>query len=144
MHSVLIADDSQTFSDALSASLRREGFQVFVARNGMEALNVLRYVQVDLVLLDLAMEPMSGIEFLRAARCNPRFATTPAIVVTANDSPGVTEKVRGMGIKDLLRKGSFSVAQLVKRMRELLAEQRERFLACAAGPQHLEASIYLG
>ena len=144
MSSILIADDSKVFADALGASLRREGFQVFVARDGVEALNILRYVHVDVVLLDLSMEPMSGMEFLRAARCDPRYASTPAIVVTGDDNPQVSEKVWGMGIKDLLRKGSFSVTQLVGRVREIISEQRERFAALAAGPQHLEASIYLG
>jgi two-component system chemotaxis response regulator CheY len=144
MSSILIADDSKVFADALGASLRREGFQVFVARDGVEALNILRYVHVDVVLLDLSMEPMSGMEFLRAARCDPRYASTPAIVVTGDDNPQVSEKVWGMGIKDLLRKGSFSVGELVGRVREVITEQSERFAALAAGPQHLEASIYLG
>jgi CheY-like chemotaxis protein len=144
MQSILIADDSEVFTEALGATLRREGFQVFLARDGTEALNVLRYVQVDLVLLDLSMEPMGGIDFLRAARCDPRYTSTPAIVVTGDENPQVSEKVWSMGIKDLLRKGSFSVAQLVNRMRQVLAEQRERLAACTSGPQTIEASIYLG
>jgi CheY-like chemotaxis protein len=144
MHNVLIADDSDMFAGALGASLRREGFQVYLARDGFEALSVLRFVQVDILLLDLAMEPMSGIELLRAARCDPRYAATPAIVLTGSDSPQLAEKARGMGINDLLRKGSFSVGQLVSRVRQIIAEQSERFAACAVGPQHLEASIYLG
>jgi two-component system, OmpR family, response regulator RegX3 len=66
--SVLVVEDEDSFVDALTLGLTREGFSVSVARDGAEALEVFDDVQPDLVLLDVMLPKMSGIDVCRQLR----------------------------------------------------------------------------
>src|SRR5687768_14921766 len=81
---VLIVDDEEVLRDVLDAVLRREGFDIVTASTGEEALNILEGEEVDLVILDVMLPGISGIDTLRAIRiANP---TLPVIVITAFSS----------------------------------------------------------
>jgi DNA-binding NtrC family response regulator len=81
---ILIVDDEEVLRDVLDAVLRREGFEVIPAASGEEALNVLEGEDVDLVILDVMLPGISGIDTLRAIRiANPHL---PVIVITAFSS----------------------------------------------------------
>jgi two-component system response regulator PilR (NtrC family) len=78
---ILIVDDEEVLRDVLDAVLRREGFEIITAASGEEALNVLDGEEVDLVILDVMLPGISGIDTLRAIRIsNPAL---PVIVITA-------------------------------------------------------------
>ena len=77
---VLLAEDDESFIDALVIGLSREGFDVSVARDGNEALRLFTSVQPDLVLLDLMLPRLSGIDVCRSIRAR---STVPIIMVTA-------------------------------------------------------------
>ena len=78
---VLLAEDDESFIDALVIGLAREGFDVTVARDGNEALRLFALVEPDLVLLDLMLPRLSGIDVCRSIRAR---STVPIIMVTAN------------------------------------------------------------
>ena len=81
---VLIVDDEEVLRDVLEVVLRREGFDVVLAASGEEALNVLDTEEVDLVILDVMLPGISGIDTLRAVRIsNPNL---PVVVITAFSS----------------------------------------------------------
>ncbi|MFZ2492273.1 MAG: sigma-54 dependent transcriptional regulator [Thermoanaerobaculia bacterium] len=81
---ILIVDDEEVLRDVLDVVLRREGFDIILAASGEEALNVLDREEVDLVILDVMLPGISGIDTLRAIRiANP---TLPVIVITAFSS----------------------------------------------------------
>ncbi|HYK00805.1 MAG TPA: response regulator, partial [Thermoanaerobaculia bacterium] len=81
---ILIVDDEEVLRDVLDVMLRREGFECLSAASGEEALNVLETEEVDLVVLDVMLPGISGIDTLRAIRIsNP---TLPVIVITAFSS----------------------------------------------------------
>ncbi|HEX9161772.1 MAG TPA: sigma-54 dependent transcriptional regulator [Thermoanaerobaculia bacterium] len=81
---ILIVDDEEVLRDVLEAVLRREGFDVVLAASGEEGLNVLDNDEVDLVILDIMLPGISGIDTLRAIRiANPNL---PVIVITAFSS----------------------------------------------------------
>ena len=81
---ILIVDDEEVLRDVLDAVLRREGFDVLSASTGEEALNLLESEEFDLVILDVMLPGISGIDTLRAIRiANP---TLPVIVITAFSS----------------------------------------------------------
>src|ERR1051325_10046349 len=81
---ILIVDDEEVLRDVLEVVLRRENFDVVLASSGEEALNVLDTEEVDLVILDIMLPGISGIDTLRAVRIsNP---TLPVIVITAFSS----------------------------------------------------------
>src|SRR3954469_7317472 len=113
---VLVVEDEESFSDALSYMLRREGFEVAVAGTGPDALSEFDRVGPDLVLLDLMLPGMSGTEVCRALR---QRSNVPVIMLTARDSE--IDKVVGLelGADDSVTK-PFSARELVARIRAVL------------------------
>jgi two-component system, OmpR family, response regulator RegX3 len=113
---VLVVEDEESFSDALSFMLRREGFEVAVAATGPEALTEFDRNGADLVLLDLMLPGLSGTEVCRKIR---QTSNVPVIMLTARDSE--IDKVVGLelGADDYVTK-PFSSRELVARMRAVL------------------------
>jgi two-component system response regulator RegX3 len=116
MTRVLVVEDEESFSDALSYMLRREGYEVAVAGSGVDALAMFDRNGADLVLLDLMLPGLSGTEVCRALRQRSRV---PIIIVTARDSE--VDKVVGLelGADDYVTK-PFSSRELVARIRAVL------------------------
>ena len=121
MTRVLVVEDEESFSDALSFMLRREGYEVGVAADGAAALDEFDRHGADLVLLDLMLPGISGTEFCRTLR---QKSTVPIIMVTAKD--GEVDKVVGLelGADDYVTK-PFSSRELVARIRAVLRRRGE-------------------
>jgi two-component system response regulator RegX3 len=113
---VLVVEDEESFSDALSYLLRREGYDVAVAASGPEAIALFERSGADLVLLDLMLPGLSGTEVCRAIR---QRSAVPIIIVTARDAE--VDKVVGLelGADDYVTK-PFSSRELVARIRAVL------------------------
>ena len=111
---VLIVDDEPAIRRAIRPSLMELGFQIFEASRGEEALQLLRSTPVDVVLLDINMPGIGGIETLRRIRSSaPRL---PVLMVTVRD--GEEEKVEALelGADDYVTK-PFSIRELIARIR---------------------------
>jgi len=113
---VLVVDDEESFSDALSYMLRREGFEVCVAATGTAALTEFDRMGPDIVLLDLMLPEMPGTEVCQQLR---KKSNVPIIMVTARDSE--IDKVVGLeiGADDYVTK-PYSPRELVARIRAVL------------------------
>jgi two-component system response regulator RegX3 len=118
---VLVVEDEESFSDALSYLLRREGYDVAVAASGPEAIALFERSGADLVLLDLMLPGLSGTEVCRAIR---QRSVVPIIIVTARDAE--VDKVVGLelGADDYVTK-PFSSRELVARIRAVLRRGTE-------------------
>jgi two-component system response regulator RegX3 len=118
---VLVVEDEESFSDALSYMLRKEGFEVAVAATGSEALNEYDKAGADIVLLDLMLPEKSGTEVCRELRST---SNVPIIMVTARDSE--VDKVVGLeiGADDYVTK-PYSPRELVARIRAVLRRNAE-------------------
>ncbi len=123
---VLVAEDEDSFVEALVLGLKREGFLVQVARDGAEALDRFDSVRPDLVLLDLMLPKVSGIDVCRSIRAR---STVPIIIVTAKGAEIDTVVGLEVGADDYVTKPY--------RMRELVARMRA---ALRRAPQPSEAS----
>lgn len=121
MTRVLVVEDEESFSDALSFMLRREGYEVGVAADGATALDEFDRHGADLVLLDLMLPGISGTEVCRTLR---QRSAVPIIMVTAKD--GEVDKVVGLelGADDYVTK-PFSSRELVARIRAVLRRRGE-------------------
>ena len=121
MTRVLVVEEEESFSDALSFMLRREGYEVGVAADGASALDEFDRHGADLVLLDLMLPGISGTEVCRTLR---QRSTVPIIMVTAKD--GEVDKVVGLelGADDYVTK-PFSSRELVARIRAVLRRRGE-------------------
>jgi two-component system response regulator RegX3 len=129
---ILVVEDEESFSDALSFLLRREGFEVSIAGTGPDAITEFDRTGADLVLLDLMLPGLSGTEVCRAIRAKSQV---PVIMLTAKD--GEVDKVVGLeiGADDYVTK-PFSSRELVARIRAVL---RRRGDAEPAAPAAVEA-----
>jgi two-component system, OmpR family, response regulator RegX3 len=118
---VLVVEDEESFSDALSYMLRREGFEVAVCPTGPDALEAFDRDGADLVLLDLMLPGLPGSEVCRTLR---ERSNVPVIMLTAKDSE--IDKVVGLelGADDYVTK-PFSSRELVARMRAVLRRRGE-------------------
>jgi two-component system response regulator RegX3 len=113
---VLVVEDEESFVDALTVGLAREGFRVRVARDGVEALDLFDIVQPDLVLLDVMLPRISGIDVCREIRSKSRV---PIIMVTAKSSEIDTVVGLEVGADDYVSK-PYRLRELVARMRAAL------------------------
>jgi two-component system response regulator RegX3 len=116
---VLVVEDEESFSDALSYMLRKEGFEVAIAATGTQAVTEFDRTGADIVLLDLMLPEMSGTEVCRQLRTR---SNVPIIMVTARDSE--IDKVVGLeiGADDYVTK-PYSPRELVARIRAVLRRQ---------------------
>jgi two-component system response regulator RegX3 len=113
---ILVVEDEDSFIDALTVGLKREGFRVQLARDGAEALEVFDAVQPDLVLLDVMLPKLSGIDVCRELRTRSKV---PIIMVTAKGSEIDTVVGLEVGADDYVTK-PYRLRELVARMRAVL------------------------
>jgi two-component system response regulator RegX3 len=121
MTRVLVVEDEESFSDALSYMLRREGFEAVVAASGPQALEEFDRSGADIVLLDLMLPGLPGTEVCRALRSR---SGVPIIMLTAKDAE--IDKVVGLelGADDYVTK-PYSARELVARIRAVLRRRGE-------------------
>lgn len=113
---VLVVEDEESFVEALKVGLKREGFRVEVARDGMQALDMFDLVQPDVILLDVMLPNMSGIDVCRQLR---KKTMTPIIMVTAKGAEIDTVVGLEVGADDYVTK-PYRLRELVARMRAVL------------------------
>jgi two-component system cell cycle response regulator len=135
---VLVVDDMLANVRLLEAKLSAEYFEVTTAMNGIEALECMHRARPDIVLLDVMMPGMDGIEVCRRIKSNPKTHHIPIIMVTALDQP--EDRVRGLeaGADDFLSKplddlALFCRVRSLVRLKMLTDELRSR----SAGGEHL-------
>ena len=116
MTTILVVEDEESFVEALVVGLQREGFQVVVARDGAEALERFSLVSPDLVLLDVMLPKISGIDVCRRIR---ETSQVPIIMVTAKSSEIDTVVGLEVGADDYVSK-PYRLRELVARMRAAL------------------------
>jgi two-component system response regulator (stage 0 sporulation protein F) len=120
---LLVVDDEPEVRHVLQEFLTDRGYEVIAAPNGPDALAVVKSQKVDLVLLDVALPGMDGVEILRRiAELQPGL---PVIMVTANADPGITSKLLGMGAVDYIQK-PFDLDYLDRAVRAQMAAARDR------------------
>lgn len=117
---VLIADDEPNIVISLEFMMKREGFEVIVARDGAQALEAIRREHPRLVLLDATMPGMSGFDVCEAVRADSEVAATRIVMLTAKGRE--TDMARGVGAgADAYVTKPFSTRDLVQKVKDLLA-----------------------
>lgn len=117
---VLIADDEPNIVVSLSFMMKREGYEVIVARDGTEALDAIRRERPTLVLLDAMMPGMTGFEVCEAVRADASVRDTRVLMLTAKGRE--TDVARGLGAgADAYVTKPFSTRDLVAKVRDMLA-----------------------
>ena len=125
MYKVLVCDDEKDIVSAISIYLTSDGYEVIPARNGLEALDIVKHNDVHLVLMDIMMPVMDGIEAMVEIR---KISNVPVILLTAKSED--TDKVLGLtvGADDYVTK-PFNPVELQARVKS----QIRRYMLLGAG-----------
>ena len=116
---VLIVDDELNITISVEFLMRREGFDVSVAKDGEEGLSMIRSWMPDLVLLDVMMSKMDGVEVCRTVRADASLADVRIVMLTAKGREAEVEKGLSLGADAYIPK-PFSTSELVSRVKSLL------------------------
>lgn len=124
MTKILIVDDEQDIADLVSYNLEKEGYTTIKAYDGGDVLKIVKTQKPDLVILDLMLPRMNGLDICRVIRANPDTAHLPIIMLTAKADE--VDKIIGLeiGADDYMTK-PFSVKELIARVRTILRRIQE-------------------
>jgi len=125
MSKILIVDDEQDIVELISYNLEKEGFSTIKAYDGVSVFNIIATKKPDLLILDLMLPGMNGLDICKKIRANPATADLPIIMLTAKGDE--LDKIIGLeiGADDYITK-PFSVKELVARVRTILRRSQDR------------------
>lgn len=123
MPRVLVVEDYENLQFIYKKALTAAGYEVDVTGDGLEALELIKTKMPNLILLDLLLPHMGGLEFLRAFDMGKHPEV--AVVVFSNlYSPNLLEEAKGLGVKYYLTKSNFTPEEMVKFVQNALAETK--------------------
>jgi two-component system phosphate regulon response regulator PhoB len=117
---ILLIEDDRYLRRACEASLRQSGFMVVSTADGAEGLRAIGEQSPDLVLLDVLLPRMSGLEVLRRAKANPETRSIPVLIISNSSRPEDVGELMQLGAVDYLVKSNLSLAELTARIVRVL------------------------
>jgi putative two-component system response regulator len=100
----LIVDDNPRVLSAIQIALKMEGFQVFKANNGLKAIQLLEEITPDIIISDILMPEIDGLDFLEMVHSRPETSKIPFLFLTAMDNAEALERARGLGVDEYILK----------------------------------------
>jgi len=119
---VLLVEDDRFLRRACEKSLRQQGFTVFTAADGEEALKAIRADPPDIVLLDLLMPKVSGLDVLRNLKSDDKTRAIPVIILTNSSKETDVREIESLGVSGYLVKANLSLEELASQVRQALGE----------------------
>jgi adenylate cyclase len=120
MSTILVVDDSDVIRQTLVRLLKREGYEALGANCGREALDILATHIPDLILLDIMMPDIDGLELLERIQAKPEWKTIPVIMMTAVSDTQTIRRCELLGAREYLVKATFSVSDMLQHVRNFL------------------------
>ena len=136
---VLMVDDHPDIADLYQLKLQLEGYRVAVASDGVAGLSMARSLMPDLILLDIHMPQLDGLQVLAALREDTATDEVPVVVCSEDDSPQLIKEARRLGAVAYLVKANLLPSRLSKTVGEVLG-QRGEFTVQASRPGARQAS----
>lgn len=121
---ILVVDDEQDLLDLIEYNLKKEEFKVLKAENGLEGIELARKSRPDLILLDIMMPKMDGLEVCRELRSDPHLKSVPIIFLTARDDEKTEVEGLNQGADDYITK-PISTKRLMSRIKAVLRRSQE-------------------
>jgi Response regulators consisting of a CheY-like receiver domain and a winged-helix DNA-binding domain len=125
MPRILIAEDEKDIRELIAFTLRFAGFDVLLATNGVEAVEVAEAERPDLVILDVRMPRMSGYEACRRLKENPQTASLPIVFLSAKGQDSEIQQGLESGAEEYILK-PFAPDELIQQVRDILNRHRSR------------------
>jgi len=117
MRRILLVDDSPMAREPLARLLAYEGYEVLAAANGLEAIEALRDHPIDLLLLDVIMPKMNGIQLLESLRQQDAYKNLCVIAVTGSMDRAHLSRLRELGVTEIVIKARFKIDELLNRVK---------------------------
>ncbi len=118
-YKILIADDEHKIVMTLEYSFRKAGYEVFIARDGSEVLEIMKEETPDVILLDIMMPNVDGYTTLSVIRKNEKFADTKVVFLSAKSGESDIEKGLQLGANAYITK-PYSIKKLLEKVEELV------------------------
>ncbi len=135
MTRILIVDDMAVFREPIAAALRAKGYETACAENGRQALGMVKSRAPDLILLDVAMPVMNGLEYLKAVRDDVSIPRPPIILLTAVAEKDYVVQAAQLGVREYMLKASISLEDLLERIARCVEEARSYAAPAVAAPR---------
>ena len=119
MARILIVDDEMPISTLLTQTFEQDGHQVTTAANGIECMNKMSSFKPDVVIMDIMMPKLDGVDTTRLIRRNKNYADTVIVALSAKADEETRERMREVGANLFMRK-PFVIAKLVARVNQIL------------------------
>ncbi|GLI52498.1 response regulator [Thermodesulfovibrio yellowstonii] len=116
---VLVVDDDKTTRKMISLILKSKGYEVVTAENGIEALQKLGLERINLILTDMNMPYMDGIEFIKQVRANPDMSNIPIVMITTEADEDEKRRAFEAGVDDYLVKPT-NAEQISESMKKIV------------------------
>lgn len=117
---ILIVEDDNFVAEVYSTKLLEMGHEVRVAANGEEGLAMLKEKAPHLILLDIIMPVMGGVEMLEKIKQSEEWKSIPVILLTNVGEKESIQKVRNLGVRDYLIKSHFTPAEVIEKIKSIL------------------------
>ena len=121
---ILIVEDDNFVAEVYLAKLTEMGYEAILAQNGEEGLAALKKDKIDMILLDILMPIMSGMEMLEEIKKNEEWKNIPVILLTNVGEKESIQKVREMGVKNYLIKSHFTPAEVIEKIESVFKENK--------------------
>lgn len=118
MKKIIIADDEHKILMSLEYSFKKNGYDVYIARDGTEVLEFLKTMVPDVILLDIMMPNLDGYSTLDLIKQNEKMKDTKVIFLSAKNNPRDIEKGMGMGADAYVTK-PYSIKKLIQQIEEM-------------------------
>ena len=119
---MLIVEDDNLVAEVYSTKLLEMGHAVQIAQNGKEGLDLIEKDKPDLILLDILMPVMGGIELLEELKKKEEWKNIPIILLTNVGEKESIQKARNFGVKDYLIKSHFTPAEVIEKIESILGK----------------------
>ncbi len=113
---ILLVEDEQLMIDLLKRKLTQEGYEISVAKDGIEGLEKMREIKPDLILLDIVMPRMGGFEVMEEMIKEEELKKIPVIVISNSGQPVELDRAKQLGAKDWLIKTDFDPQEVVEKV----------------------------
>ena len=119
---ILLIEDEEIIIDLLQKKLTKEGYEISVARDGEEGLEVMKKTKPNLVLLDIIMPKMGGFEVMEAMTKEPELKNIPVIIISNSGQPVELDKAQKLGAKDWLIKTEFDPQEVIEKVKKQIGK----------------------
>ena len=115
---ILLIEDEDVIIDLLQRKLEKEGYEIEVAHDGQEGLDKMKKIKPDLVLLDIIMPKLGGLEVMEKKKKDPGLRNIPVIIISNSGQPVELERAKKLGARGWLIKTEFDPQEVVEKVKK--------------------------